>query len=398
MDWSFWKWRSILQEKIKERDYEHYIIPIPFNHLIGKNKEKYLFLELEKRHPCFSDSFCFCEKMRITRKGFESDVFVMEKKTLSLYRKKNSFSIIGLKMENMKNGFVFPILNIEKIIAVFIFVLLIGINVKMLKSSKKSVVAEIQETENNYKKEEPEVIFPCVFFNQILAAVNENNGIISGLDWKLNGYKELISMKIENLYPEVFSTLADYNDFSSINFVDGNPSFNFNAEKKVYVISGAAKSDADLQRLFIDEMHQVLKKDKNLTLMEEKRNPFCVSFSGDLESGILREIQDVCIKHDVGITGIKINRKKNFEYCFEMIFDFYLQNSSGLCLDGIENYKNVFVKKENSGAKEIKNTDKPSVPDKVQDLREKIGTISYADGKKIVFYKQSSGKIIKQVE
>ena len=42
---------------VKKSDYENYSINLPFKFLLGKRRKKFIFKELEKLHPCFSDEY-----------------------------------------------------------------------------------------------------------------------------------------------------------------------------------------------------------------------------------------------------------------------------------------------------------------------------------------------------
>ena len=74
---------------VKESDYETYWINIPFRCFLGKQKNKYLYGELEKRHPCFSDDYFFCSKIFLKNRKLKSKVFVMEKMKIAEYKLQN---------------------------------------------------------------------------------------------------------------------------------------------------------------------------------------------------------------------------------------------------------------------------------------------------------------------
>ena len=67
------------------RDYDFYSILIPVQGIIKKWRDKYLYAELVKRHPCFSDSCCYDSRLRISRQGIFADVVVMQKFRLAEY-------------------------------------------------------------------------------------------------------------------------------------------------------------------------------------------------------------------------------------------------------------------------------------------------------------------------
>ena len=49
--------------EINTKDYDVYALHLPVSVLFGKKRERFLVTELGKRHPCFSDEFCFDSKL-----------------------------------------------------------------------------------------------------------------------------------------------------------------------------------------------------------------------------------------------------------------------------------------------------------------------------------------------
>lgn len=73
---------------IKKDDYERYTIPFSLNYFLPKARKKYIWEELEKQHPCFSEDCCYFYKDKIGKKGVFSDVIVMGKAKLAEYKGK----------------------------------------------------------------------------------------------------------------------------------------------------------------------------------------------------------------------------------------------------------------------------------------------------------------------
>ena len=89
---------------LKNTDYEKYEIVMPFTALIGKRRNHFLCSELEKLHPCFSDEYAYDTKLkRISKKGFFSDVFVINKYKLAEYEGKRTLSGLGFFINDSKN-------------------------------------------------------------------------------------------------------------------------------------------------------------------------------------------------------------------------------------------------------------------------------------------------------
>ena len=91
---------------LRKDDFEKYEIVLPFSAVLGKRRKKYLYSELEKMHPCFSDEFCFDTAVRkIGKKGISTDVLVMSKRKLAEYEGKRNFSGTGFFAGKQKHRF-----------------------------------------------------------------------------------------------------------------------------------------------------------------------------------------------------------------------------------------------------------------------------------------------------
>ena len=78
---------------IKRADYEKYQLVLPYRFLFGRKKQRFIYSELEKMHPCFSDEFCFDSTIKgFSKKGALSDVMVIHKYTLAEYEAKRPLS------------------------------------------------------------------------------------------------------------------------------------------------------------------------------------------------------------------------------------------------------------------------------------------------------------------
>ena len=69
--------------------YDFYSIPFPVKAVGRIQKNKYICAQLEKLHPCFSDDCCFDSKLRISNRGLQADVVVMQKFRLAEYKSQN---------------------------------------------------------------------------------------------------------------------------------------------------------------------------------------------------------------------------------------------------------------------------------------------------------------------
>ena len=113
---------------VQKEEFDRYFIPLPVSCLLGKKSEKYIFSELEKRHPCFSNEFSYDSRLKISKKGFVSDVVVIRKLRLSQYR-----NFLGVKFaEDKGKRFISRKVKWLGIFAGLVLVLVTGLAVRGL--------------------------------------------------------------------------------------------------------------------------------------------------------------------------------------------------------------------------------------------------------------------------
>ena len=69
-----------MRNMILQKDYEKYELILPYKAALGRARQRFIYSELEKMHPCFSDEFCVDSSFKkFTKMGISSDVIVMHK-------------------------------------------------------------------------------------------------------------------------------------------------------------------------------------------------------------------------------------------------------------------------------------------------------------------------------
>ena len=92
---------------LKNFDYEKYQLVLPYRLLFGRKRKRFIYSELEKMHPCFSDEFCFDSDIcKVSKKGFVSDVMVIHKNTLAEYEAKRYESAAGISRITASGFFI----------------------------------------------------------------------------------------------------------------------------------------------------------------------------------------------------------------------------------------------------------------------------------------------------
>lgn len=402
MGWTLWKRRSVLQKKVKETDYELYVVPVPFNCLFGKKRNQYLFSELEKRHPCFSSEFCFDSKLRVSKKGFESNVVVMEKKQLSFYRRNNYFKIFGLSLENSNKKFVFSRVKFSVIFLIVSISIVLLIFISCFCRNGKNNSNEVLENPDYvYEIKSKEIYNPQNCLEQFFITVKQSEGKISQFVWNTTESLECFSASLTDVFPENFLTIADYSNFSPISYVDSKPSITY-FQKKMLVDFIKQKSvnvgDFEKHQLFMERIHQILRGNR-IDLIEESREPFSIQFLISSESiSSFTSINSICSDFDFCVSEVKFNKQSENKILVNLTFDFENTFQSGFPLFLIDDYKQLLINPQNPVIKRTEVLENKIKNDEENGPLKKIGSVQYKNGNKVVFYKNQEGKLIKKEE
>ena len=87
------------KNQVLREDFEKYRIHLPFSVILKGKVNKYIYSELEKRHPCFTNDCYFNSKFKFDGKGIDSDVLVMNKLKLSEYLGNNFLKLKLMSFE-----------------------------------------------------------------------------------------------------------------------------------------------------------------------------------------------------------------------------------------------------------------------------------------------------------
>lgn len=377
---------------IAERDYDKYEIPMAVRNLLGPNRKRRIFLELEKRHPCFSDEFSFDYSIKVHKRKFYLDVFVINKLKLMEYRKKSFFSYLGFRMEsgNKRRKFKNDYYNLS-IVIMFVLFIISGLwfGAKKLKGHAEienidSIATSFDNTETTIPNENFD--FPGML-QELFSVVQEEQGKILYFAWNRDGLYENVKMKIKGVYPEKLETFGDgqpilveYNDSIPeydfvLNHLGNRPSLD-KGDKKYRKFEGKDIRD------YILNCNGVINKEKS----------FPVEFDFTCSNlNILGKIDEYLSETGFSIKNIQIKSLENNGFSIVAGFSNQLSGEYGsLCL--VRDYENLFSKKQNLIVARplIKKDEKKSL--------KLIGKISYEDGKKMCFYKDANGKMIKEME
>ena len=421
---------------VKNSDYETYWIPIPFGSFLGKQKNKFLYGELEKRHPCFSDDYLFCSKTFLKNRKLESKVFVMDKMKLAEYKlqyPKGQF----VSEDKRKLPLFYQSQHGKKIGILILFAILIISFFQMVKNKKSHTLENNLIVDTVIESEEEKITLPDNF-NFILndececlfEIINCNKSAIKSFCWEYSNFYERFDVSVNSVFPEVVLDSLPESKISNVNYYENKPSFILTYEKK-NVIEGLENENQKENNEIIQNVRNLLLENK-CTLIEETVNPRVFRFNLtvkqkdfmhfqkenlfirlghflykekimlELFSFNCKKIEENAVLFDVAIRfgDYKIgesvqfiqedeNSKNICEFIGKNIEPFFIEIISDTPKSKKTNYKDLGGKSNFLEKREKLNN--PVV------VKDRIGEIKNKDGSITIFYKSKENKILKEV-
>ena len=421
---------------VKNSDYETYWIPIPFGSFLGKQKNKFLYGELEKRHPCFSDDYLFCSKTFLKNRKLESKVFVMDKMKLAEYKlqyPKGQF----VSEDKRKLPLFYQSQHGKKIGVLILFAILIISFFQMVKNKKLHTLENNLIVDTVIEAEEEKITLPDNF-NFILydececlfEIINCNKSAIKSFCWEYSNFYERFDVSVNSVFPEVVMDSLPESKISNVNYYENKPSFNLTYEKK-NVIEGLENENQKENNAIIQNVRNLLLENKCM-LIEESVNPRVFRFNLtvkqkdfmhfqkenlfirlghflykekimlELFSFNCKKIEENAVLFDVAIRfgDYKIgesvqfiqedeNSKNICEFIGKNIEPFFIEIISDTPKSKKTNYKDLGGKSNFLEKREKLNN--PVV------VKDRIGEIKNKDGSITIFYKSKENKILKEV-
>lgn len=198
---------------ILKNDYEHYSLLLPVKYFAGRRLYKYVYSQLEKLHPCFSENFCFDTRIGLKKKNLYADVFVMDKRKLSEYKLKFPGRIFTVEENNKIN--LFSGWQKFRWIGILTLFLISVTAVLGISTWKKSFRFESVEKNQN-KTSEPmknnlvglekniDVWPRSDYLEKFFSVIEQNRGKIQQINWKCDGNEIALDSCVSNIYPELF--------------------------------------------------------------------------------------------------------------------------------------------------------------------------------------------------
>ena len=396
---------------VKKEDYEIYRIPLPVTNIFPRRKKKYIYEELEKRHPCFSEDFYFYNKNKLLSKGLFSDVVVMEKSKLAEYKNKSRKGKLlletngKLKVFNKKTKNYVLLLFIIVLIIVFLFSFVNkkskteSENIDLSFENNQIGINNINKSYNSYSDYNQKNL------EKLINTVKNNKGKITCLNWNINLMQEEIFCSLKNIYPEKIQAIFNECEIPIVNYREGQPFFDFNIRNSL-LLDNQSLQDNNISYECKNIIREYLiNKSK---IIEENTNPFGIILELDLEKNrklgindFFTGLDDLIKKYDVYIVGFSLNNLNQNSNLSSLNCNIVFSNNKVLkneILQMIDENLDLFFepKENNSIQKKIIKNVLPENIDVIENKNFKIGEIHFKNGKKIEFYRNSEGKIIKK--
>ncbi len=377
---------------IAKKDYDKYVIPVAVRNLIRPNMKRQIFRELEKRHPCFSDEFSFDYSVRLCKSKFYLDVFVINKFKLMEYRKKTIFPHLGFRMESENKNRKFKN-DYYKFFTAILIALMVILSlcweIDRIKNHREIKISDSIEV--NYEDLKTPVQNEKVDFNgvlqEILNVVQEEDGKLLYFAWNRDGLQENIKMKLKGVYPESLEKFGE-NKPVLVEYNGKLPEYDFVLNRRSN-ISEAGRDDKKFRKFEQKDIRDYI-WNSNSVVNKEKTSPVEFDFNC-LNLTVLGRIDDYLRDTGHCVKNLQIKSLENNGYNIVISFSNQLNGEYGILIL-LRDYENLFNQKQ-----------KQIIVKSVEKKEEKrnlklIGKISYDDGKKLCFYKDSNGKMIKQME
>ena len=401
---------------LRKADYEQYQIILPYKFLFGRNRNRFIYSELEKMHPCFSDEFSFDAKAsRFSKKGLISDVMVIHKYKLADYEGRRAVAGKGISRitgsgflaESCERHRFFVSEKIRKrflvIILIFVVALVLsfiwrlqGTDSQVLGLENNSLVTsdEVHQNENQFYSSSEKCLIAEKFFSEVKSA----GGKISAFHWKISGFTESYEIKVKNIFPEQLTCMT----MTTVTYSDGVPDMQVSCSRKMQ--RNQKISESDSEENFHKALRNILLKN-NATIKEEKLNPYSISFScasvytekvlEELDKQFVESGKNLLsvdfVQSDKGEWNISISELENVSLCFDSDLSLKLIGDNFCCFGAVSEKSSL---KKSAAPEQISARQN----DYEKSGCEKIGEIKNADGTSIIFYKNSEGKILKILE
>lgn len=399
---------------IKKDDFDTYAIELPRGSIFGGRRKKFIFSELEKRHPGFSAKHSVDEKLFLKNKKPFVSVTVMDSVILSRY--KNKFAKKILRTDSSRFNFVFVPTWIKFLPLIFAMCLICFLTVfniiKLQTRNKSHVTQNFQPYEQERDSETEKTISPQISSSQFIDGIIEkiifSEGAVSSVSWKIEGDAEKFQAEIFNCFPEQIlpdfvlgnSDLQNAVKFSSVSYVDSMPNF---AVRYSLPISSKNVLQSDVPFILRDFKTAKLFREKlasaPFVITSEKFEPLELSFTFFPEriSSCMEFISQLENSFNIKVSSFSFSNSSAF-WNGTVSFVVASENSPPSPMPKIvplmELYSKMFAEKNKTTQTFSASQSQMPSDEVARTNRRKIGETKNKDGVVSIFYKLDNGKIV----
>lgn len=369
--------------KCPEYDYDFYTIPLPVKLLFGRKRKSFIYSQMEKLHPCFSNDYSFDSHLHLEKSGLKAQVVVMPKYKIAEYKAGNKKLFFkeckGYQFfsENKKNKWMLPLIMI-----LILIITLAGIK---RKASQKEILIPQEECLDLPVSTRIEEDYRIIDF---LLFLQKEGAEVNFLNWSYDGYTEKFSMLLTALYPETVQTFSQDLELSPVSFKDSLPQMTVSLNKQLLQ---SADSSCEYN-LFKNDFRKMLIQN-NVTLVEESVKPYGVKLSiSQNQPASYKEIFIFLQKNQISLSQIIINSSEIF-LNIDLTFAPYKLQSQENLFEALSD-KRIFVSRQKKYLPQKNSEEKERKGPEPQIKGNKLGQIIRTDGSVLSFYKDENGKII----
>lgn len=384
------------RECCSPKDYDFYIIPFPLKVLPKEQGIKYLYSELSKLHPCFSDDCCFDYHLRLEKSGLKADVVVMQKIRLAELRNQKNQTRIYIE-ERKYDSFFKGDKKAWKLIAFFVLaaLLILILSLCLIKNNNATAAGEIVPVVQDEKNQIPDESEYYCFVKDLFEQIKNAGGHIKAFEWKTDGFAEHLSVRLKGVYPEQLMLENLLPEFSSVSFENEMPVMtvviNNNFTGKGFYDSGKGSASAEVRALLRNKLC-VLK----VQILEETVLPYSLKlFFPDKQAALTDSLLiffDFLNENNLSLDSLLISVEDNgvkLNCSFSSIF---LYSSEPLCTTLGENLSLFLMPEKNTRLTQNPKVD--ALPK--EKTNQKVGQMVLQNGQVVEFFKDQNGKIIRK--
>ncbi len=369
---------------ISKNDYDTYCIPVSFKLLSRRKINSHIKKELEKKHPCYSERFITLIRYRFKKWKLTADVAVVDKAILEQAREDGSIGNIRLEDRKLKGN------KYRSILFIFIFCLFILTCVTGLLTGlkKEKTVVETEYKDNFVLKDR----FPdCQEVTDLtLQRVYQNGGSIESFVWKEASCRFIVyGCKPEEIV---------FDRGCSVSYRNGEPVFTVDFQIKREAENTFSYEEYSKAGMFQKALRSAVTDLGGLIQSEElenKKTEMSFFISHEKLGSVLNGICKTTNENFWHETGLRIVSEING--C-----TVYASFSSGISENGsvcqiLASYFRLFKQKEFVPLRPLNQKIIPELSRSPEKLS-LLGRIRRNDGTYYSFYRDRTGKILKEIE